>query len=145
MLARRMFPLTTMDDVFGDVDRIFDVFKGGSCIPFTQNRSVPPVNVWEDDKHLHVEIDVPGMTMDNLEVEVDDGHLVIKGLREETTVDDRVYHRRERVFEKFTRSFILNEEADEEKIDAVLTNGVLTVSLSKKPEIQPRRIEVKAG
>ena len=145
MLARRIFPLATMDDVFGDVDRIFDIFKGGSCIPFTQNRSVPPVNVWEDDKHLHVEMDVPGMTMDNLEVEVVDRNLVIKGNREESKDDGRTYHRRERVCNEFVRSFSLDDEVDAQKVDAVLKNGVLTVLLSKNPEIQPRRIEVKAG
>lgn len=106
---------------------------------------MPPVNVSEDDKNLYVEVEVPGMTMENLAVEVVDNTLTIKGSREEVCEEDRTVHRRERSFEEFTRSFTLNTKVVSENVEALLKNGVLTVTLPKRLDVQPKRIEVKTG
>lgn len=145
MLAHRIFPLATLNDCFGEMDRVFGTFRDSGYAPIARLRNIPPVNISEDDKNVYVEVEVPGLTMENLAVEVIENQLTIKGSREQINEESRTYHRRERTFEEFTRSFKLNTEVVSENVEAVLNNGLLTVTLPKRPEVQPKRIEVKTG
>ena len=145
MLAHKFFPLAMLNDLCDGMDRRFYGFKDGDFVPFLRHRAFPPVNVWEDENHLHVEVEVPGIVMNDLKVEVVGRELTIKGRREQVSEDDRTYHRKERIFEEFTRSFKLSTDVDSEQVEAVLKDGVLTVTLPKRPDARLRRIEVKTG
>lgn len=145
MLAHRLFPLATLNDFCGEMDRVFGTIRDNGYAPAARFRNLPPVNISQDEKNVYVEIEVPGLTMENLEVEVIDNKLTIKGSHEQVSEENRTYHRRERSNEEFTRRFNLNTEVVSQDIEAVLKNGVLIVTLPKRPEVQPKRIEVKTG
>lgn len=145
MLAHRLFPLATLNDFCGEMDRVFGTIRNNRYASTARLQNVPPVNISQDDQNLYVEVEVPGLTMENLEVEVIENTLTIKGSCEQVDEENRTYHRQERSKEEFTRSFNLNTEVVPENIEAVLKNGVLTITLPKRPEVQPKRIEVKTG
>mgnify|MGYP003573730603 CR=1 FL=1 len=106
----------------------------------------PAMNLWEDDATLYVEAELPGINLEDLEIYVNNGNeLSVKGERREPEAADSTWHRRERGFGAFSRSFELPSEVDAEKVQARLQNGVLLIELPKREAEKPRRIEVKPG
>ena len=101
-----------------------------------------PACVWEDSNSYHVEMDVPGVKRENVELTFEKGTLRITTERsapEECSaalVDERRYG-------QVTRTVALPESIDPESINGKLTDGVLHVTVAKKPEAQPKRIEIK--
>jgi len=146
MLANRFFPLTAYEDLRGELDRVFDAFgRGGRGLTFPNTRSMPAVNVWEDDGHIFVEAEVPGMKMENLNVEVLGRELRLTGSRTTEHEEGVNFHRRERAHTTFTRTLALDTEVDANKVRAVLKDGVLTITLPKAETAKARRIEVKGA
>ncbi|HXK61531.1 MAG TPA: Hsp20/alpha crystallin family protein [Acidobacteriota bacterium] len=129
-----------MNRVFGDnLSRFFSdfdhVFTGGDWIP--------PVDVYETDDDLVFTCELPGFEKDDVNIEVDDGRLILSGKRPVDRTEGRQYHCEERWHGSFYRSFVLPTSVDADKITATLKNGILTVTLPKKAEAKPRRIPVK--
>ena len=92
----------------------------------------PAVDVAEDDKEFTITADLPEVTKDNVKVTLSEGLLTIQGeRRHEDEEKDRKYHRIERSFGKYVRSFQLPSEVDPEKIEAQFDSGVLKVHLPK--------------
>ena len=146
MLAHRFFPLTAFEDLRGEVERALDVCgRGDNCRSITRARAYPAVNVWEDDDNVFVEAEVPGMKMEDLEIEILGRNLSIKGSRTEERSDDACFHRQERIHGEFTRELTLDTDVDTENVKAVLKDGVLTVSMSKAASAKPRKINVTNG
>ncbi len=105
----------------------------------------PPVNVWEDGETFHVEAELPGFNLKDLEILVTGGNqLTVKGERKPVEVDKGVWHRQERAFGTFSRTLSLPYGVDADKVDARLENGVLKISLPKQESARPRKIAVKA-
>lgn len=130
-----------------ELDRFFSDFfvdLAGKQAP-GQLASFPPLNVWEDGDNLFVEAELPGMTMDDLEVLIEDNDLSIKGSRKVETTEDVNFLRRERGTGTFTRTVRLPIAIDTEHVEATLREGVLKIKLPKAAEARPRRIEVKAA
>lgn len=100
-------------------------------------------SVWEDDDHFHIALDLPGVAADDLDVTIDDGNLVVTALRKDA--DDRRYVHNERRFGEISRTITLPDTVDPDSIDAEYTSGVLVVTLSKRPEVLPRKVQVRAG
>jgi HSP20 family protein len=87
--------------------------------------------------------DMPGVREDDLQISVTGNHLSISGRREEEErQEDEQYYAYERSFGTFTRNFSLPEGADPERVSAEFKNGVLHVSVGKRPEVQPRRVSI---
>lgn len=146
MLANRFFPLTTYEDLRGELDRVFDAFgRGGRGLAFPNMRSMPAVNVWEDEGHIFIEAEVPGMKMENLGVEVLGREVRLTGSRTTEHEEGVNFHRRERAHSTFTRSLALDTDVDANKVKAVLKDGVLTITLPKAETAKARRIEVKGA
>ena len=126
---------------WGDFESVVEQFFGPGASRGVQAFYVP-ASVWEDEASYHVELDVPGVVRDHVELTYEKGTLRITTERpapEETRtglVDERRYG-------KVTRTVTLPESIDPESIAAELTNGVLHVTVAKKPEAQPKRIEIK--
>jgi HSP20 family protein len=124
----------------GDFDALMEQFFGSG------GRGVQayyvPASVWEDQGSYHVELDVPGVTRDNVELTYEKGTLRITTERA-APEDQRAGLVDERRYGKVTRTVTLPESIDPESIAAELTNGVLHVTVAKKPEAQPKRIEIK--
>ena len=101
-----------------------------------------PMTLWEDESGVHIEMDIPGITHDDLELTVENGNLFIRGERKRPEREGECRHD-ERRFGEFERVITLADTIDTTSIDAELNDGVLSISLAKKPEAQPHRIAVK--
>jgi HSP20 family protein len=105
----------------------------------------PPVNVWQDEGNLYVEAELPGMKQDDLEIYVTEGdQLTVQGERRPYTPEKGVWHRQERGFGRFGRTFTLPVPVDADKVEARFEHGVLHLTLPKSEQARPRRITVKA-
>ncbi|MGD9507525.1 MAG: Hsp20/alpha crystallin family protein [Geminicoccaceae bacterium] len=145
-----------------EMDRLFDDFFGGSSLmPFRRRvdtdpwrrfqgmfeATFPTADVVEDGKSYRISAELPGMSEKDIEISLAGDVLTIKGeKKEEHEEKGKSRYVSERRYGSFQRSFALPEDADAEAIEASCRNGVLTVTLPKRPEAQAkmRRIEVKA-
>ncbi|MCI0639143.1 MAG: Hsp20/alpha crystallin family protein [Gemmataceae bacterium] len=105
----------------------------------------PAVNVWEDGDSLHVEAELPGLQLEDLEIFVTgNNQLTIKGERKQQTPEKASEHRLEWHYGSFVRTLTLPFPVDDRKVNARLENGVLRIELPKHEAARPRRIPVKA-
>jgi HSP20 family protein len=107
-------------------------------------RSQPAINVWEQNDALKVEMEVPGVKSENLEISVAGGELRIKIDHPGGDEQGVVYHRRERPVESFSRAIRLPIEVNADRVEADLRDGVLTVTLPKAESAKPRKININA-
>ena len=127
-----------------EVDRLFDAFFGQDRD--ATRRWVPPMDLVEAEDHFVLKADLPGLTEDDVKIEVADGTLTISGERKpahERT--ERGWYRIERSFGSFSRSLTLPEGIDADAIKAEFHNGVLELRIPKPEERKPRRIEISPG
>ena len=104
----------------------------------------PEVDITEDDKEYLVKADLPEMKRDEINVKVENGVLLISGERKaEKEEKNKKFHRIERSYGSFMRSFTLPEDADGAKVAAEFKDAVLKVHLPKNPVAKPKTIEVK--
>lgn len=103
---------------------------------------VAAASLWEDQDFFYTEIDVPGVSLEDISLTVDKGVLHVAAERKAPT-DERKYWHQERGYGRVERIVQLPETVDPEKIDAELTAGVLKISLGKKAEAQPKKITVR--
>lgn len=107
--------------------------------------SFPALNTWEDGDCFYAEAEVPGMSLEDLEIYVTGNQLTLQGERKQVDFGDKsVWHRQERGFGKFTRTVELPYDVDADKVEAKLCQGVLTLKLPKSEAARPRKITVKA-
>ncbi|MDD9939957.1 MAG: Hsp20/alpha crystallin family protein [Myxococcales bacterium] len=128
--------MLTQWDPFSEISRLQNDF-------FRRNRQDagfrPAVDIYQDDKGIHVRADVAGVSPEDIKVEVENRVLTISGERKlEKTSDEGGYHRVERQYGSFSRSFALAEDVDPESIKADYRNGVLNVLLPKS-EVKARK------
>ncbi len=103
----------------------------------------PSVDISETDNELVLKADVPGVKLEDINIEVENGTLSLSGTRtfsEEQNSGN--YHRQERFYGSFRRAFLLPETVDLDKVAASYENGVLTVAMPKKEIAKPRTIKV---
>jgi len=135
------------DETWSVIDRVFDPFLGELLHPVWQAAQCScRTDIWEDDDHLRVEMELPGLSEKDVEVTVEDGVVTIQGRKEaQQEREGRDYYLSERRHGQFARSFRLNTPVDEQKVSAKLKDGVLTIELNKREEAKRRKVEVKAG
>lgn len=144
--------LKSMDDVLNlhrEMDRVFGGFglpgwrEATAAVPGVTQR----VNLREDAGNVYAELVIPGIAPEKLEVSVEDGVLKVSAERPATFDGEEVqrWRLKERETGRFTQQFRLPIEIDRDKVTAEYKHGILTVTLPKAPEAQPKRIEVKLG
>jgi len=106
---------------------------------------VPAADVFEDSSGITLQLDMPGVAKDRLSLQVNQNALVIDGSAQISMPQDMAALHAEVRSTRYRRSFVLSEELETDKVDASLRDGVLTVQIPKRAELQPRRIEVRAG
>jgi len=102
--------------------------------------------VKEEDKRYFMEVELPGLTEKDIDVKVEDNILTLSSKKEESKEEKKdgyLIHERRRA--EFARTFVLPNDADREQINAEFKNGLLMVQIPKKPEAQPRKIDVKVN
>lgn len=105
---------------------------------------VPAVDVMETDSEFLLMAELPGVKKKNVKIWIEDGVLMLSGQRDQERDDKGTrFHRIERIYGRFARSFSLPDSVDEEKLKAEFENGVLAVHLPKSEKAKPRSIEVQ--
>lgn len=122
----------------------FDSFLNQMLAPTGMRAGHSPAGLWEDENAYHIELDVPGVQRENVDVTFDKGTLTISTERKHAESDStRKGWREERFYGKVTRSFSLPDAIDVDSIGAELNSGVLHVTVAKSPAAQPRKVEIK--
>jgi HSP20 family protein len=140
-----LFELTSLRDRMNQLfNQNFSGFEDlGLEQPLTEQKLLPPVDIAEDDQNIMLQAELPGVKMEDLKITLENNVLTIAGerkLKEEVKKEN--YHRIERRFGKFTRSFTLPSGVDAEKVNAVFENGVLNITLPKPEEFKPKQITI---
>jgi HSP20 family protein len=139
----------TLLDQFGelqrDVNRMLRRWGKDGARLFGIEGALPALNVWEEDNTFHVEAELPGLELKDVELFVIGGNqLRIKAERKPPEVEKANWLRNERGFGSFVRLIDLPANVDAEKVKAGLEQGVLHVQLPKHESARPRKIEIKA-
>ncbi len=147
--------LTAGEDPFTamrrEMDRLFDEMTRGFGLPRTslgEGVLAPRVDVKETEDAIVVQAELPGVEEKDVEIEFADGMLTLRGEKKQEREEEekeKGYYLMERSYGAFLRRIPIPAEVDEDNIRAVFDKGVLTVTLPKKPESQPRKIAIKAG
>jgi len=127
-----------------EMDRLLTGFIGPAAEGFWPGlgRGQLAVNAWDRDDALVVEMEVPGVKSDQVEVSVAGGELSVRVNRPEPAEEKATYHRRERTAGPLSRNLRLPFEVDAEHVAAELRDGVLTITLPKAQSAKPRKINV---
>ena len=152
----RWDPLKTWDPVkdIRDLQNRLSSFFGNSPIQGGDGKEEtmrvaewsPLVDISEDDKEYSIRAELPGLKKEEVKVTVENGVLSISGERKYEKEDkNRKYHRIERVYGNFVRSFSVPDDADASKVSADFKDGVLNVRLAKDEKARPKAIEVKVA
>ena len=126
-----------------EMDRLLNGFLGAATNGGS-SRHQPAVNLWDENDALMVELEIPGVKSDQIDISVAGLDLTIKIQRPDVAEDGVAYHRRERPVGDFTRVLRLPCEVNADKVTAELQNGVLTLKLPKAEAAKPRKINVKS-
>ena len=125
-----------MEDLF---DRLFATNGNGH----TARKWVPPISVREEGEHYHLEMDLPGFAGNDIDMTFEESRLKISAKRTRDNTDDRKYLHDERSWGEITRLISVPDSVDPESIQASYEGGVLHVQLAKRPEVMPKKIEIK--
>jgi len=144
-LGRSWDPFHELGRLQEELDQLFEVTGLGRPFLAQRERRFPLVNLVTDERQSILFAELPGVELRDLDITLTGNTLTLKGGRKaETGVPEEKYYRRERGAGPFGRSLELPHKVDADRVQASLENGVLKVVLPKAPEVQPRRIEVKA-
>jgi HSP20 family protein len=146
MTIVRWEPLREFGTLQNEMNRLFNTvfdtpLPGNSGA--TMRRWMPAMDLVETDDHFILRADLPGLSEEDVKIELDDGTLTVSGERNaEHESKGEGYHRVERAFGAFSRSLTLPQGVDPEAVTANFDRGVLEVSIPKPEERKPRRIEI---
>jgi len=136
--------MLTLWNQFDDLFANDDFFKWPARA--AERRFLPAVDIQETQDSYLLRADVPGVPADAIDISVKDGVLTVTGERQsERKTSEAGYHRVERAYGRFQRSFALPKGVHSEGIEARVDNGVLTVTIPKPVAAVPHKIEVKTG
>jgi HSP20 family protein len=139
---------TWPSDLFGiqrEMNRMFDgFFRGTNDEYYVISSWTPAVDIAEHDDEYLVKVELPGINKDEVKLTLENNILTIRGeKKQEKETKKESYHRVERSYGSFQRSFTLPAAVKADRIDASYKDGILTVSLPKAEEAKPKQIEVK--
>jgi len=130
-----------------EINKMFDhFFRGGTVDDGSLGTSLwtPAVDVAEHDNEYDVKVELPGVNKDDVKITMQDNILTIRGeKKQEKESKGSNYHRVERSYGSFQRSFTLPTSVKSEKIEASYNDGVLSIKLPKAEEAKPKQIDVK--
>ena len=123
-----------------DMDKLVERFVGNGNGCSTAVHA--PADLWEEEGKWHVDLELPGVKQEAIDITLEKNVLRIAAAKN-APEGERKYWREERTYGQFERQFSLPETVNPEGIEAVLEDGVLHLTLAKKPEAQPKKIEVR--
>jgi len=147
MALVRWEPTREVDSLQSEVNRVFDAFFGsGSGSATRARRWVPAMDLVETEDHLVLKADLPGLSREDVNIEIKDGVLTVSGERRaEHQENSEGFYRVERAFGQFSRSMTLPDGIDAERVAAEFTDGVLEVRIPKPEARKPHRVTIGTG
>ncbi len=133
-------------NVFNNFEKRFGFGEAGKEIEQEYNNAVwsPLTDISEDEGKYYLKLDLPGIKKEDVKINYHNGQLYISGDRKQETEEKSAkYHRVERTFGKYFRSFSLPEKIKENEIDAEFNNGQLKITVPKSEEARHRQIEIR--
>ncbi|HSY13549.1 MAG TPA: Hsp20/alpha crystallin family protein [Verrucomicrobiae bacterium] len=142
----RWNPYRDLNSLQHRMNRLFDAQFGGREESLTAGAFVPPVDVYEDEHSVQLKLEVAGVAEKDLDIKVENNTLTVSGERKfEKEEKEENFHRVERRYGSFTRSFTLPTTVNTEDIKADYEQGVLKIRLAKRQEAKPKQIKVNIG
>jgi HSP20 family protein len=148
MAVRRWDPFRDLLGIQNEMNRLFGrtYGPGESAEAETQGSWVPPLDVYETQDRYVITAELAGMTTADIEITVEDNVLTLRGERKfYGDVPEEAFHRIERRFGPFQRRVALPQGSDTTRIEASMSEGLLTIEVAKAAQARPVRVEVKAG
>jgi len=148
MAIIRWDPFRDMMILRDKMNRLFeDVYSGREDQGLLQGIWAPSVDIYETETDLVLTAEVPGIDEKDIEIRIEDNTLTVKGERKlEKETKEENYHRIERSYGSFQRSFALPAYVDHDKVQAEQQDGVLKITMPKKLEVKPRKVKIhKSG
>ena len=128
-----------MNSLFQDFSRN----QGGENDPLTTASFVPPVDVYEDEHKIVLKLEAPGMKQEDLDVRIENNLLTVRGERKfEKEEKEENFHRIERRYGSFFRSFTVPNTVNTDSVKASYDAGVLRIELEKRAEAKPKQIKI---
>lgn len=133
-------PFAELRRMQAEMNRLFGGFAAATA------RDFPPVNVWLGENSVVVTAELPGVTRDDVNLNLQDDVLSLEGKREPKTREENVnWQRRERAYGSFSRAIQLPFRVDPNKVHARFNNGTLEVELERLEADRPKKIEIRAA
>ena len=118
----------------------------GDTDSLTTGNFIPPVDVYEDTQKVVLKLEVPGIRQEDLDIRLENQTLTVRGERKfEKEEKEENFHRIERSYGSFIRSFTVPQTVDTESISASYDAGVLAISLNKKAEAKPKQVRISVN
>ncbi len=129
-----------LDDMTNDMNLLFEDYGSPTFQTF------PPLNLWSNNTEAVLKAEIPGLRKDDISITLQNEVLIIEGNRKlETLKENEDYHRQERGYGNFKRTVSLPFSVDNNKIYAKVNNGVLTVTLPRREEDKPKKIQISTS
>ena len=147
MAIVRWDPVRELDSLQGDMNRLFDgFFQNRTGSGAGHRRWIPAMDLAETEDHLVLRADLPGVSEDDVDIEIKDGVLTVTGERKaEHEEKSEGFYRVERAFGSFSRSLSLPQGIDASAVSASFDRGVLEVRIPKPAERKATRVEIGQG
>lgn len=151
MTLVRFNPMRDLLNIEKEISRLFNSFESRLGFPKKdvdedlENAVWSPLtDISEDKDNFFLKLDLPGVSKDDVKISYNNGQLCISGERkQEKEEKDKTYHRVERVYGKYYRSFTLPKEIKVDEISAEFKDGQLSITIPKAEEIKPKELEIK--
>ncbi len=144
-IVRWTDPFGEFAQLHHSINRVFsDAYAQSETAPSSPRPWAPPVDIFQNgDKEVVLKAEVPDMSREDIDITVDNGTLTLRGEKKlSADVKGEHFHRIERRYGSFSRSFSLPETVDAAKVAAEYKNGVLTIRLPLREESKPRQVKV---
>jgi len=129
-----------------EMNRYFDEFFGDQRTEMMEGNWLPAVDVSETETMIVVRAELPGMAQEDIELNLQDNVLALNGEKKQEQKQEKGnYHRTECCYGSFSRSFTLPANVNQEQVQAVFKDGVLTITLPKVEEAKPKKITIAAS
>ena len=143
MVVTRWDPFREISSLQNRVNNLFQDYGRGQDELTTTSSFVPAVDVYEDEHKVTLKLEIPGVSQDDLDIRLENNTLTVRGERKfEKEEKEENFHRIERRYGSFARSFTLPNTLDTENVHASYENGVLKLELAKRAEAKPKQIKV---
>ena len=146
MALARWTPMGNFQPFQDEMNRLFNqFFQGGTGeeAGWGVRTWAPPVDIYETDDAVILKAELPGVSKDDVSIEIHQNTLILRGQRKhEAEVKEEDYHRVERAYGTFQRSFMLPTLVDQEHVQATYKDGVLELRLPKSEAAKPKRIAI---